>query len=105
MLETAFGPAGLAPDAFWRLTWNDFDTLVYRAELERQRALEGPRLVATLLFNAHFTNKDPKNGPVVKPMSLQQFLPLSLLDPATTAKTAETPQETWARLQGMGLLD
>lgn len=104
MLERAFGVAGLSPDVFWRMTWNDYDTALYHADLQRQQALEGHRLVACTLWNAHFTNSNPKLGPVVKQKSPQEFLKLDLLDALPAAEPKETNAETWARLQAQGLM-
>lgn len=88
------------------MTWNDYDAAVYHYQLRAQEALMGHRVVASLLFNAWFTNSDPKNGPVVKPQSAEQIWPLPLIDRERATETAprETPAETWARLQAQGLL-
>lgn len=88
------------------MTWADYDSAVYHYQLRLQQQLEGHRLVATMLFNAWFTNSDGKHGPIVKSKSPAELMPLSMIDPPAAMDTRkETQQQTWARMKEAGLLD
>jgi hypothetical protein len=89
--------AGLLPDVFWSLTWNDYDSLLFNHRYREQQALAGPRLVATQLYNiGQGFAKHPKTK------TEEQYLSLPLIDPAPVAK-AKADESWWAKMQALAL--
>ena len=68
--------AGLLPEVFWGLTWNDYDRLLFHHRYRAQQELAGHRQVATQIYNAlQGFAKQPKS---IAPAT---YWPLPLIDP------------------------
>ncbi|MBC6988932.1 hypothetical protein H9I52_04520 [Hymenobacter sp. BT491] len=85
------GELGLRPAEFWALTWNDYDSLCYGHCLRQQQQWEHTRLLYAVLYN--------QNAPKGKTKTLQELLPLSLLDPPKPQ--ASDDDAWWERMQGI----
>lgn len=87
--------AGILPDVFWSLTWNDYDSLLFNHRYREQQALRGHREVATRIYNSLGAF-----GKTFRAVPASEYWPLPLIDPAAT-KVALPPPEWWAKMEAL----
>jgi hypothetical protein len=80
--------AGILPDVFWNLTWNDYDSLLFNHHYREQQMLRGHREVATRIYNS--LGSFSKN---FRPIAADAYWQLPLIDPKP--KKFELPPEEW----------
>lgn len=87
--------AGILPDVFWGLTWNDYDSLLFNHHYREQQALRGHREVAARIYNSLGSF-----GKHFRPIQASEYWPLPLIDPARTEP--ELPgAEWWAKMEAL----
>jgi hypothetical protein len=86
--------AGILPEVFWGLTWNDYDSLLYHHYYRHQQAQWGHRAVALEVYSAVGSFQKGFRRPTAA-----DFWPLPLLDPTPEP----VPQIDWARHAALAL--
>ncbi|GAA4299385.1 hypothetical protein GCM10023183_08570 [Nibribacter koreensis] len=91
-MRWAFGPLGLKPKEFWRLSWPEFWHLYEGNELKRQLEWDKTRFLAAAVINGSYHRGK-------RAVSPQEVLHLPLVDrKAAKGEPKETPQEFIARM-------
>jgi hypothetical protein len=88
--------AGLLPDVFWSLTWNDYDSLLFNHYYRQQQMQSGHRAVALQLYNAVGSFSQG-----FKPLKEADYWPLSLLDPAPKPIDPAATATWWAKMEAL----